>query len=100
MPIVTFTTDLNGPLPGTGRVRRHLRLKGRARRSPHKVTADLQTCDTRSAGAYFIRRHHGVSPWILTFRLIGPVCGISWMAARGRYSSCRGRNRTDLVPGL
>src|SRR5262245_60410468 len=61
------STDLNGPLPGTGRVRRRLRLKGRVRRSPHQVTADLQTCDTRSAGACFIRRHHGISPWIPTF---------------------------------
>src|SRR5678816_830369 len=52
------STDLNGPLPGTGRVRRHLRLKGRARRSPHQAIADLQTCDTRSAGAFFIRAPH------------------------------------------
>src|SRR6185436_14642633 len=49
-------TDSNGPLPVTGRVRRRLRLQGRARRSSHQTTADLQTCDARSAGARFIRR--------------------------------------------
>jgi len=37
------------------------------------VTADLQTCDTRSAGAFFIRRHHDVSSWIPTLRFIWPA---------------------------
>jgi hypothetical protein len=50
---VSLSTDSNGPLPGTGRVRRHLRLRGSVRRSPDQVTADLQTCDPRSASAAF-----------------------------------------------
>ena len=49
----SLSTDSNGPLPDTGRVRRHLRLRGSARRSPHQATADLQTCDPRSASAEF-----------------------------------------------
>src|SRR5215467_3331702 len=48
---LSLSTDSNGPLPGTGRARRHLRLRGSARRPSHRTAADLQTCDTRSASA-------------------------------------------------
>src|SRR4029079_15707125 len=73
MPLWSPATDSHRPPPDTGRVRRLLRLQGRARRPPHQVTADLQTCDTRSAGAFFIRRHHDISSWIPTLRLIRPA---------------------------
>src|SRR4051812_6810752 len=51
--VLSLSTDSNGPLPDTGRARRHLRLRGSVRRSPDQVTADLQTCDPRSASAAF-----------------------------------------------
>src|SRR5215471_16123188 len=56
---LSLSTDSNGPLPGTGRVRRHLRLRGSARRPSHQTAADLQTCDTRSASALCSRNRLG-----------------------------------------
>src|SRR6185312_7796323 len=56
---LSLSTDSNGPLPGTGRVRRRLRLRGSARRSSHQTTGDLQTCDARSASALFSRDEFG-----------------------------------------
>jgi len=38
-------------------------------------------------------RNLSVDPHLRLYR--GRRAGSSWMAARGRYSSCRGRSRTD-----
>ena len=83
---LSLSTESNGPLPGTGRVRRHQHLRGIARRPSHQTTADLQTCDTRSASACFPpdclgRRTPVGSRWPPGFR--SGACG-AWDPVKGR----------------
>ena len=104
---LSLSTDSNGLLPGTSRVRRRLRLRGSVRRSSHRTTADLQTCDARSASAlcsWCCSRGCCPRP-IPTAAGFDPVL-FEALALAGRVlleqrhevaPSCRGRNRTDRV---
>ena len=99
MTCKSLSTDSNGPLPGTGRVRRRLRLRGSARRPSHQTAADLQTCDARSAGALLLAccsRGCCPRPVPTASRLIKPALFGTLAPCEARFTRTALRGRSPL----